>query len=289
MTRKLLYGFLAVIATGIAIGIVLSNENALVIHPKGMIARKELELIGTNILLMLTIIVPAYFLLFWVVWNYCIKKKKDQFDPSYSLSPFGKLLMWILPSIVVAVMSFVTWEATHDLNPYKPIDSEEKPLTIQVVALDWKWLFIYPEQGIATLNDFHIPQKTPIHLKLTADGAPMSSFWIPQLSGQIYSMTGMTTQLHLIADGPGKYVGRAVEINGEGYADMTFSAASTSRKEFDEWVEKVKQSSLHLTEDHYNELVKPSINKSVVLFSVVDSDLFHKIIHKYMYPAKKVL
>ncbi len=93
---------------------------------------------------------------------------------------------------------------------------------VQVVALDWKWLFIYPEQGIATLNYFHIPESTPIHLRLTADGSPMNSFWIPQLSGQIYSMTGMTTQLYLMANGPGEYRGRAVEINGEGYADMTF-------------------------------------------------------------------
>ena len=192
------------------------------------------------------------------MWKYCIKNEDAKYDPDHTYGPLGELIMWGLPSIIVVVMAIVTWDATHKLNPYKPIESEVKPLTIQVVALDWKWLFIYPEQGIATLNFFHIPEQTPIHLRLTADGSPMNSFWIPQLSGQIYSMTGMSTQLHLMADGPGEYVGRAVEINGEGYADMTFSVKSTSPKDFEDWVAEVKKSPLHLTEDVYNELVKPS-------------------------------
>src|SRR5204863_8756262 len=134
------------------------------------IAQNELELIITNILLMLLIIVPTYILLFSVVWKYCIKKEKTKYDPDHTYGPVGELIMWGLPSIVVVAMAIVTWDATHKLNPYKPIESEIKPLTIQVVALDWKWLFIYPELGIATLNDCHIPERTSIHLRLTADG-----------------------------------------------------------------------------------------------------------------------
>ena len=197
--------------------------------------------------------------------------------------------MWGIPSIVVAIMAIVTWERTHRLDPYKPLESEAKPLTIQVVAMDWKWLFIYPELGIATLNYFYIPERTPIHLRLTADGSPMNSFWIPQLSGQIYSMTGMSTQLYIMADAAGEYVGRAVEINGEGYADMTFSVKSVSAENFENWVTQVKSSPLRLTEDFYDTLVKPNVNKSILLFSEVEKDLYHKIIHKYMYPAKTVL
>ena len=229
--------------------IVLASENALVVHPKGIIAQNELELIIVNIILMLIIIVPTYILLFAVVWKYCIKNENAKYDPDHTFGPIGELIMWGFPSVVVVVMAIVTWDATHKLNPYKPIESEVKPLTVQVVAMDWKWLFIYPELGIATLNYFHIPERTPIHLKLTADGSPMNSFWIPQLSGQIYSMTGMTTQLYLMADGPGEYMGRAVEINGEGYADMTFPVKSTSSKDFEDWVAEVKKSPLHLTED----------------------------------------
>ncbi len=289
MKRKFLIGLFAIVIGVVGIVIVLQVKMHWYVHPKGIIAQIELELIITNIILMLIIIIPTYIFLFTVVWKYCIKNENAKYDPDHSYGPVGELIMWGLPSIIVAVMAVVTWDATHKLNPYKPIESEVKPLTVQVVALDWKWLFIYPEQGIATLNYFHIPERTPIHLKLTADGSPMNSFWIPQLSGQIYSMTGMTTQLYLMADGPGEYVGRAVEINGEGYADMTFPVKSTSQKDFENWVAQVKKSSLHLTEDTYNELVKPSVNKSIILFSEVEKDLYHKIIHKYMYPTKPVL
>jgi heme/copper-type cytochrome/quinol oxidase subunit 2 len=117
----------------------------------------------------------------------------------------------------------------------------------------------------------------------------MNSFWVPQLSGQIYSMTGMTTQLYLMAEGPGEYRGREVEINGEGYADMTFQVKSTSQKDFEDWLAQVKKSSAHLTEDTYNELVKPYVDKSMTLFSEVEKDLYHKIVHKYMYPPVPVL
>jgi cytochrome o ubiquinol oxidase subunit II len=289
MKNKFLIGILAIVIGVIGITIVLASENALVIHPKGIIAKNELELIILNIILMLIIIVPTYILLFAVVYKYCIKNEKAKYDPDHTYGPIGELIMWGLPSIIVVVMAIVTWEATHKLNPYKPLESDVKPLTVQVVALDWKWLFIYPEQGIATLNYFHIPERTPIHLKLAADGTPMNSFWIPQLSGQIYSMTGMTTQLNLMADGPGEYTGRAVEINGQGYADMTFLTKSSSQKDFEDWVEQSKKSSLHLTEDTYNELLKPSVNKAIILFSEVDGDLFHKIIQKYMYPTLPVL
>ncbi len=289
MKIKFLIGLLAVIAGAIGITVVLMSENALVVQPKGMIAHSELELIITNILLMLVIIVPTYFLLFAVVWKYCIKNDQANYDPDHHFGIPGELLMWGLPSVVVVVMAIVTWEATHQLNPYKPLESKVPPLTIQVVAMDWKWLFIYPEQGIATLNHFTIPEGTPIHFKLTADNAPMNSFWIPQLSGQIYSMTGMTTQLNVMAQGPGIFQGRAVEINGEGYADMTFLVTSTPKQDFEKWVEKVKDSPHHLTEKTYDELLKPSIDRSMTLFSQVKEDLFHEIVHKYMYPSKPVL
>lgn len=289
MKRKLVTGLLAVIIGVIGIALVLSSEHALVFHPKGMIARGEMQLIITNIVLMLLIIVPTYLLLFAVVWRYCLKNEKAPYDPEHSYGPIGELLMWGLPSLIVVVMALVTWDATHELNPYKPIESALPPLSVQVVAMDWKWLFIYPELGIATLNYLHIPERTPIHFKLAADGSPMNSFWIPQLSGQIYSMTGMTTQLYLMADGVGEYMGRAVEINGEGYADMTFPVKSTSQKDFEEWVDQVKKSSLHLTAEVYDNLVKPAVNKSILLFSAVEENLYHRVVHKYMYPTLPIM
>lgn len=284
MKKKLLIGLFAVVISVIYIVIVLASKNALVVHPKGIIASDILTLILTNIALMLVIILPTYILLFTVVWKYCIKKGKIEHAPEETAGPIAELLMWGLPTVIVAGMAVITWFATHALNPYKPIESDKKPLLVQVVAMDWKWLFIYPEQGIATLNLLHIPEKTPIHFRLTADRAPMNSFWIPQLGGQIYSMTGMSTQLFLMADGPGSYVGRAVEINGEGYSGMTFGVKSTSLKDFEEWVAKVNDSSLDLTAAAYADLVRPGINRNVLLFSNVEKDLYEKIIHSYMPP-----
>jgi cytochrome o ubiquinol oxidase subunit II len=289
MIKNFLLGILAVVIGVIGIVIVLANENALIVHPKGVIAKSELDLIITNFALMLVIILPTYCLLFAVVWKYCFKNEHAEHDPNHTSGPLGQLIMWGAPTIVVVVLSLLTWDVTHKLNPYKPIVSDVKPLSVQVVALDWKWLFIYPDLGIATLNYFHIPEGTPIHLKLTADGAPMNSFWIPQLSGQIYSMTGMTTQLYIMADGPGEYKGRAVEINGQGYSDMTFPAVSTSQEDFENWVKLVKASPHHLTEDIYKELVKPSVNKSRLFYAEVEKDLYHKIVDKYMYPMGPVL
>lgn len=286
---KFLLIVVAILIAVFAVYFVLSSEKTLLLNPKGMIAKAELELIIANITLMLIIIVPTYILLFTIVWKYCIKNEKTEYEPDHNFGVKGEILMWGLPTIIVIALGFLTWEATHHLDPYKPLKSDIKPLVIEVVAMDWKWLFIYPELGIATLNDFHIPERTPIHLKLTADGSPMNSFWIPQLSGQIYSMTGMTTQLHLIADGQGDYVGKAIEINGEGYSDMTFAAKSSSKENFDQWVADVKKSPLHLSDDVYKELIKPSINKSVILFSDVEKDLFLKIVNKYMYPTGQVL
>jgi cytochrome o ubiquinol oxidase subunit 2 len=289
MNKKFWIGLIAVILGAIGVTVVLASENALVFHPRGIIAKEELELIVINLILMWIIIIPTYILLFAVVYKYCIKNVQTEYDPDHTLGTWGQILMWAFPSLIVILLSIVTWERTHHLNPYKPLESNVKPLKVQVVAMDWKWLFIYPDLGIATLNYFQIPEKTPIHLHLSADNAPMNSFWIPQLSGQIYSMAGMTTQLFLMADHAGDYRGRAVEINGEGYADMDFAVKSTTEKDFQAWVAEVKKSSEHLTEEAYNQLIKPEVKKSIILYSEVDNDLYQKIIHKYMYPTHPVL
>ena len=286
---KFIVAILAIATAAFAIFFLLRSERTLITHPKGIIAHSELKLIKTNILLMLIIIVPTLILLFVTIWKYRAKNSKAKYDPEHSHGVFGELILWIIPAIVIAVMAVVTWKATHKLDPYKPLGGEVKPITIQVVALDWKWLFIYPEQGIASLNFVQFPEKTPIHLELAADGSPMNSFWIPQLSGQIYAMTGMITQLHIMADASGEYIGRAAEINGKGFADMTFVAKSTSQMDFDEWVAYVKQSSAKLTDQIYNELVNPSRNNPVLFYSYVEPDLFNKIVMKYMHPATATL
>jgi len=278
---KVIAVIIAISSAAAAIYCVLRNDLTLLTHPKGTIAHSELNLMKTNILLMLAIIVPTFLWLFIILWRSRAKSSKAKSEAHDPYGTFKEILMWIVPSIFVAVMSVITWKATHQLDPYRPLESEIKPLTIQVVALDWKWLFIYPEQGIATINLVQFPERTPIRFELSADGSPMNSFWIPQLSGQIYSMTGMVTQLHLMADAPGVYTGRAAEINGRGFADMTFVVKSLLEADFDQWIEEVRRSPLQLSELNYNELVKPSENNPITLYSNVEKDLFNKIVMKY--------
>ena len=282
---KFIVALLAILSAVFAIFFVLRSDEALLTHPKGIIAHQELNLMITQILLMLVVIVPTYIALFVVVWKYRAQNAKTNYDPEHSHGGFGQLLLWAVPSVIIAIMSVVTWSTTHALDPYRPLESEVKPLKIQVVALDWKWLFIYPEQGIASVNFVQFPEKTPIQFELSADGSPMNSFWVPQLSGQIYAMSGMITKLHMMADAPGVYSGRAAEINGDGFAGMTFVVTSSSQADFDNWVAEVKKSPLQLTDSAYNELLRPSQNNPIALYSYVEKEMLNKIIMKYMDPA----
>lgn len=283
---KFAIGLLALFSMSLAIFFVLRSDGALITHPKGVIARDELNLIVEIILLMLVIVVPTFILLFAIAWKYRESNAKAKYESEARRGVFKELILWIVPSIIVAAMAPITWKAAHKLDPYQPIKSDVEALAIQVVALDWKWLFIYPEQGIATVNFFQFPAGTPIHLSLAADGSPMNSFWLPELSGQIYAMSGMTTQLHIMADEPGVYIGRAAEINGEGFADMTFIAKSSALSDFDAWVAEVKQSPLRLTHSVYTELLKPSQNHPIALYSYAEIDLFNKIVMKTMHPSE---
>jgi cytochrome o ubiquinol oxidase subunit 2 len=189
--------------------------------------------------------------------------------------------LWAIPTTVVFLLAMVMWPATHQLEPHKTISTNTKPLTIQVVALRWKWLFIYPEQNIATVNFVQIPTGTPVQFDLTADEAPMSSFWIPHLGGQLYAMTGHTNRLNLLADEPGDYAGRSAEINGAGFAGMTFTARASSPQDFNLWAQGIKQSTELLNTARYDQLLHPSESNSPAFYATVQPGLYDKILMKY--------
>jgi cytochrome o ubiquinol oxidase subunit 2 len=178
----------------------------------------------------------------------------------------------------VLVLAALTYSSTHELDPHKPLINATPALEVQVVALPWKWLFIYPELGIATVNTLTIPAHTPINFQITAD-APMNSFWIPRLGGQIYAMTGMTTKLHLIADEVGIYDGMSANYSGEGFTGMKFMVHAVPQDDFDAWVRKVEATSL-LTRDRYAELAQPSSNDVPQYYAAVP-ELFDSIVKKY--------
>lgn len=251
------------------------------LEPKGMIAREQRTLMLTAIGMMSLIVLPVVFLILFFAWRNREGGHGNVHQTGEARDSSSREIMWwILPSFIVFFLAIITWNATHALDPYRPIESGEEPMTIQVVALNWKWLFIYPEENIASVNLVAFPEDTPIRFELTADRAPMNSFWIPELGGQMYAMGEMVSTLHLIADEKGEFPGFAAEINGKGFSGMKFVARATSREDFDAWTESVKQSSPSLTNEEYEKLVLPSENNPQATYSSVEDGLYNAIVRE---------
>lgn len=279
---------MVVAATILAIGIVLwlvinyfDPRSLALLNPEGFIAKEEANLMLIAVSLMLIVAIPMWVMAFFFAWKYRAGNKHATYTPNWDRSSMLESLWWVVPTGIIMVLAVVTWKASHDLHPYKAVASSEDPITIQVVALRWKWLFIYPEQKIATVNTLQIPEDTPIKFELTAD-APMSSFWIPKLGGQIYAMNGMATKLNLIADSRGEFPGYAAEINGRGFSGMKFITKATSKEEFDAWVETVKFYGDSLDFETFGKLSEPSVNDSIKTYELADPAIFQKVIKKYM-------
>lgn len=260
------------------------RDHIAVLFPKGIIGIKELNLLLIIQLLMLFVIIPVYILTFLFSWRYSAQNpKKSTYDPDLVDHKVAEIIWWGLPLVMTIIISILTWIKTHELDPYKPIVSDKKPMTIQVVALQWKWLFIYPEEKVASLNFFQFPKETPIHFEITAD-APMNSFWIPQLGGQIYAMPNMKTELYLMADHTGDFRGSSANLSGEGFASMHFIARASQEDEYNKWIKSAKDSAKELSFKEYNSLAAPSKDHVVEVYQLKDGDLFHQILMKYMQP-----
>ncbi|SRR5581483_2907813 len=286
MKKKYTFAILALVFLGMLTASILYliYGDIAVLNSKGIIAHQERDLMILSTALMLIVVIPVFILGILFVWKYRSQNKKGKYDAEWDRSTVAEAIWWGIPFLIVSVLAVIIWKSSHSLDPYKPL-GEGQPLKIQVVALQWKWLFIYPEQKIATVNVVQFPEKTPIHFELTSD-APMNSFWIPQLSGQIFAMSGMTTQLHLMADGIGDYRGSSANISGTGFAGMTFTAESRSQSDFDHWVDKARQSSKSLYLESYKQLAKPSENDPISFYKLTDDELFHWIVMKYMMPCE---
>lgn len=278
---KLIILILSIAEAVLLIQLLVGNSNVALLNSKGLIAAQQRDLMITAILIMLVIIIPVLFFIFFYAWKYREENIVDRHIHEKRHKKRYELLMWIAPTIIIVILSVLNWRSTHALDPYKPIESDTEPLTIQVVALQWKWLFIYPEQGIATVNYIQFPEDTPIKFELTADG-PMSSFWIPNLGGQMYAMTGHATTLNLIANEVGEFPGSNAEISGTGFAGMRFIAKATSREEFDMWIESVRGLQSTLDFNRYTDLARPSENTPVTYYASTDDNLYNKIMMKFI-------
>lgn len=255
-------------------------KDSAILDPAGPIASQERDLILRTSAIMLIVVVPVIVLTFFLAWRFRASNTKAPYRPDWSYS--GKLdaVVWSIPVLIVAGVGYHAWVYTHALDPYKPLESSQKTLEVHVVGQDWKWLFLYPEHNIATVNELVFPSGAPLSLKITSDTV-MNSFIIPGLGGQIYAMGGMQTQLNLQADDPGTFAGRNTQFSGSGFPDQHFKAIALKREDFDAWVETVRRSPDKLDADAYARLAKPGVLKKPKYYSSYTSGLFHKIIGSF--------
>jgi cytochrome o ubiquinol oxidase subunit II len=269
----------ALLSLGAAIMLGGCNQFPL-IDPKGPIGLSERFVIFVSIALMLIVVIPVLVMAWWFPLKYRASNTKAKYMPNWCHSNKIELVIWLVPALIILALSIMIWITTHQLDPYKPIDAGVKPITIEAVSLDWKWLFIYPDQKIATVNQLVFPVNVPLSFRITSDTV-MTSFFIPQLGSQIYAMGGMQTRLHLLAHETGTYVGQNQQFSGRGFSDMTFNATATSREEFDDWVRKVAGSGEKLDAARFEKIAAPSVAVPVAHFTLAQPDLFERILKQF--------
>ncbi|AWA47572.1 MULTISPECIES: ubiquinol oxidase subunit II [Acinetobacter] len=223
---------MAALLTGCGGDMVLLNN-------KGPVGQGQSDLMMTAIYLMLLVVIPSIIMALWFGWQYRASNKDADYKPTWAHSTTIEIVVWGVPVIIIGILAWLTWWGSHKYDPYRPLESDKAPLTVQAIAEQFKWIFIYPEQNIATVNEVRFPEKTPVSFKITSNFT-MNSFFIPQLGGQIYAMAGMQTHLHLLADEPGVFRGFSANYSGYGFSQMRFKAHSVTEPEFAQWVEAVK-------------------------------------------------
>jgi len=267
------YGFLAVILIGAA---ALGGCTQGVLDPKGPIALAERQILLNSLGIMLAIVIPVIIAILGVAFWFRASNERARYRPDFTYSGRLEILVWSIPAMTVFLVGGVAWVGAHDVSPRKPIVSTVTPLRVQVASLDWKWLFIYPEQGVASVNRLVIPVGTPVSLELTSSGV-MNSFFVPQLGSQIYTMAGMITRLHLQADHAGTYRGFSAQFSGEGFSDMHFDADGVTDEGFAQWLDAARSGGPELDAKTYAELTKPSAAVAPFTYRSVAPGLFDGI------------
>ena len=277
----------------VALALPLGGCDLVVMNPAGDVALQQGNLVLFATLLMLVIVVPVIALVCLFAWRYRASNKDARYEPDWDHSTQLELVIWAVPLLLVICLGAVTWTATHLLDPYRPIAriSRDKPLNpmvepleVQVVALDWKWLFIYPEYGIATVNELAAPVDRPIRFRITASSV-MNAFYVPDLAGMIYAMPSMETKLHAIINKPGDYAGFSTNYSGAGFSGMRFRFHGLSDAAFAAWIARNKAAKAGLTRADYLTLEQPTENVPVIRFATVDPTLFDAVVNQCVRPG----
>jgi cytochrome o ubiquinol oxidase subunit 2 len=249
-----------------------------VLDPQGPIASAEKTILFNSLGIMLAIVIPTIVATLGVAYWYRASNTNAIYLPDWEYSGRLEMIVWSIPAMTVLLLGGIGWVGSHDLDPGKPIPATAKPVIVQVVSLDWKWLFIYPDQGIASVNRLTVPAGTPVSFQLTSSGV-MNSFFVPQLGSQIYTMAGMVTRLHLQADKPGSFPGLSAQFSGNGFADMRFTVDAVPPDKFAAWVTATRGGGPTLDAKTYAELARPSQAVAPFTYSAVSPGLFRTIVY----------
>ena len=257
-------------------------DKLVVLNSKGTVGAEEALLIKIAFALMLIVVIPVFVMVIWFSIRYRATNTKATYKPNWTHSTTIGWVVWMVPVAIIAVLAYITWESTHQLNPYKPLESDAKPIRIDVISTDSDWLFVYPEYHVAVINQLVFPVNVPLNFRLTSSSV-MTSFFIPALGSQMYSMAGMQTRLHLMANEVGVFTGKNMEYSGNGYAGMHFKAISTTSAGFENWLNEARQSPDSLNMERFRKIsMMFNINHPVTTFSAVDPQLFNKVMGEYM-------
>ena len=281
-------------AAALAPAVVLGGCDMVLLNPAGDVAIRERDLMLASTALMLLIILPVLAFTLIFAWRYRASNTTAAYDPDWHHSTQLEVLIWTAPLLIIIALGALTWMGTHILDPFRSlsrldanrtIGKDVKPLTIEAVALDWKWLFFYPDQGIATVNDLAVPIDVPVNFKITS-ATVMNAFFIPALAGQIYAMSGMETKLSVVSNKTGNFNGLSSQYSGAGFSHMNFGVHSVTQQGFDQWVAKAKASTTKLDQNTYQQLTKPSEEVPVTLYSAFKPGLYDAILNMCTKPGK---
>lgn len=260
---------------------VLASCREGVLDPQGPVGKAERLILIDATTIMLAVVIPVILLTLAFAWWFRAGNRRARYRPDWEYSGRIEMIVWFIPMLVILFLGGMAWEGAHDLDPPKPLSSAATPLEIQVISLDWRWLFIYPDSGLASVNRVVVPVGTPVHFRLTS-ASVMNSFFVPQLGSQIYTMAGMTTQLHLQADREGTYQGISAQFSGEGFSDMHFDLVAVTPGEFDQWLAGAQGQGGVLDAAAFRTLARPASAKGSSTFATVSQGLFDDVVSGHL-------
>jgi cytochrome o ubiquinol oxidase subunit 2 len=262
----------------------LSGCSGGVLDPQGPIGAANAKILLNALGIMLVIVVPTIIAILAFAWWYRASNTRARYRPDFVYSGGIEMVVWGIPILVIMFLGGVIWIGSHELDPFKPIASPDKPTEVQVVSLDWKWLFIYPDEGVASVNELVVPAGVPVHFSLTS-ASVMNMFFVPRLGTMIATMNGMVTQLHLAADKPGEFYGQSAQYSGGGFSDMNFTVRAVPRDAFAQWVAGVRQTGSALDRSSYLALCQQSSNVRPFTYRAVDAGLFDAVVNQQLPPC----